>query len=525
MQLTVSSVTTSPNYFYSHSAFSLTSAYEVMKSNKKNSDTQISRCRSCGKFLHSMTTLGNNSVTIGGGILLLFLIAGAIPYWDHQFHYFNTAEAGELACIDYDEAENTITINCNASFSDVVQTINDPDILENLGDAEYILNANLEVSDDITFVMSLRDDGLQYLKLAGDNGIIVHGKILMDGVKITSWDITDEDVIQQNTAGTIPRGYVRFAGSEGAQILNSEFGYLGNAQPGRRGFDLPGGGGDGPSHDMLVSGSKFHDMWMAFYSNGAYNIVVDGNEYYNNILYALDPHTGTHNMTITNNYLHHNPIGVICSLDCYNILIEGNRVEHNTRVGIFFSRNMHDSIARNNYVYNSTTGIVASESPNNQMYNNTIEGTTSEGIRLINPALTDDGFTENNFVYNNTITNSENGIEAARSQDNILESNTLSNIQSDEYQLTGGSSIIIREQHFDNTLISPAGSETDNRVEIVDSGIIQVKGGEINDEEEDGGEAGDNEEEEAFEEVSHNTDIEPYRRTFNSDEDITVNSS
>ena len=33
------------------------------------------------------------------------------------------------------------------------------------------------------------------------------------------------------------------------------------------------------------------------------------------------------------------------------------------------------------------------------------------------------------------------------------------------------------------------------------------------------------EEEEEFEVVSHNTDIEPYERTFSSDEDITVNSS
>src|ERR671917_2693194 len=379
--------------------------------------------------------------------VLLFLFTGLISY---EKHVSFTAEAGELACIDYNEAENTITINCNASFQEVVQTINDPDVLESPGNGEYILNANLEVSDGITFVMSLRDDGLQYLKLAGENGIIVHGRILIDGVKITSWDITDEDVIQQNTAGTIPRGYVRFAGSEGAQIINSEFGYLGHAQPGRRGFDLPGGGGDGPSHDMVISGSKFHDMWFAFYSNGAYNIVVDGNEYYNNILYALDPHTGTHNMTITNNYLHHNPIGVICSLDCYNILIEGNRVEHNTRVGIFFSRNMHDSIARNNYVYNSSIGIVVSESPNNQIYSNTIEGITSQAIRLFNPPLADDGLTQGNLIFNNTILNSENGIGAARSQDNVVESNTLSNIQLSEYRLTGGSSFIIRGQHFDN---------------------------------------------------------------------------
>jgi len=307
---------------------------------------------------------------------------------------------------------------------------------------------------------------------------------------------------------------VRFAGSEGAQILNSEFGYLGHAQPGRRGFDLPGGGGDGPSHDMVIRGSNFHDMWMAFYSNGAYNIVVDGNEYYNNILYALDPHTGTYNMTITNNYLHHNPIGVICSLDCYDILIEGNRVEHNINYGIFFSRNMHDSIARNNYVYNSSIGITVAESPNNQIYSNTIEGITSQAIRLFNPAPADDGLTENNFVYNNTIINSEDGIEAVRSQDNILEGNTLSNIQSSEYRLTGGSSFIIRGQHFDNAIISQGGSGPSSYVEIVDSGMIEVTEGAVDEEEEDEEEGG-----------SYNTDTEPYRRTLSSGDDITVNSS
>ena len=459
-----------------------------------------------------MDNLYKNSTTLVAAVIILFLLTGMMAYHYPQ-HISVMAQTGELACIDYDEGENTILINCNASFREVVQTINDPEILESPGNGEYILNANLEVSDDITFAMTSTDDGLQYLKLAGENGIIVYGKILIDGVKITSWDIADEDVIQQNMAGTIPRGYVRFAGSEGAQIINSEFGYLGDVEPGRRGFDLLGGG-DGPSHDMVIRGSKFHDMWMAFYSNGAYNIVVDGNEYYNNILYALDPHTGTYNMTITNNYLHHNPIGVICSLDCYNILIEGNRVEHNTDYGIFFSRNMHDSIARNNYVYNSSIGITVAESPNNQIYSNTIEGITSQAIRLFNPAPADDGFTENNFVYNNTIINSENGIGAVRSHDNILESNTLSNIQSSEYRLTGGSSFIIRGQHFDNALITQGGSGPSSHVEIVDSGMIEVTEGAIDEEEEDE-EEGD----------SYNTDIEPYRRTLSSGDDITVNSS
>src|SRR5918996_612139 len=471
-----------------------------------------------------MTRLGKLPIIIAATANLLFLLTGVIPYDQQQhIHYFNLAEAGEVECIDYDQTENTIiTINCNASFLDVVQAIDDDlEILENLGDGEYILSANLEVADGITFEMtsSNQDDSLQYLKLAGENGIIVHGTILINDVKITSWDVSDEDVIQQDFDGSIRRAYIQFDGSEDSQIINSEFGYLGDVEPGRRGFDLFG---EGPTHDMVIRDSKFHDMWFAFYSNSAYNITVDGNEYYNNIRYALDPHTTTHDMNITNNYLHHNPIGAICSDRCSNILIEGNLVEHNTDHGIFFSRNMYDSIARNNHVSNTTSGITVSESPNNQIYNNTIEGATSQGIRLFNPPVPDDGVTEDNIVYNNVITSSEDGIAAARSHDNILENNIFSNIQSNDYSLSGDSSIIIREQHFDNALIAQEGSATENVVEIVDSGIIEV----IEGESDGGGEEddGNGEDEEEGEGNLYNTDNEPFRRILSDGDSITVNS-
>src|SRR5215213_1079875 len=467
-----------------------------------------------------MTLFSRNFVTLAAAILLLFLMRGVIPYPDQQpSGYFNAAEAGEGECIGYESSDNTITINCNSSFLDVVQTINDPDIIENLGNGEYLLKANLEVADGITFEMNSNQDGLLYLKIAGENGIIVYGTILINGVKITSWDVSNEDVIQQNINGTIPRGYVQFAASEGSQIMNSEFGYLGFVEPGRRGFDLLGGGG--PSHDMLVRSSKFHDMWMAFYSNGAYNITVDGNEYYNNIIYSLDPHTTTHDMSITNNWIHDNPIGPICSDRCYNILIEGNLIQDTTRAAIFFSRNMHDSIARDNHVINAETGILLSESPNNQVYNNTIEGATGEGIRLLNPELADDGVTEGNIVYDNAISDSEIGIRATRSHNNIVENITLSdNIESSEYRLLADSSLIIRGQHFDNALITGDDSVTGNLVEIIGSGTIQVIEGEVDeddDEDEDGGDEGEGE--------LYNTDIQPYRRTLSDGDEITVNSS
>jgi mannuronan 5-epimerase len=444
------------------------------------------------------------------------------------------------ACVGYQSGVNTITINCDASFLDVVQAINDPEILEQEEEQEgqYILNANLEVADGVTFEMTSSRDGLQYLKLAGENGIIVYGKILIDGVIITSWDSSDEDVIQQDMNGTIRRGYVQFAESEGSQIINSEFGYLGDVEPGRRGFDLFG---EGPTHDMEIRGSTFHDMWFAFYSNSAYNITVDGNEYYNNIRYALDPHTTTHDMTITNNWLHDNPTtaGIICSDRCWDILIEGNLIEDTTNAGIFFSRNMTDSIARNNHIINARTGILVSESSNNQIYNNIIEGTTS-GIRFFNPDVPDDGVTEGNIAYNNVISNSENGITAARSQNNIVENNTFSDMESNEYLLSGNSGIIIRGQQFDDALISGEGIDADedvvvddddadeadddqtieNVVEIVGSGTIEVTEGAIDGEEDE--DDGDDDGDEAN---SYNTDTEPYTTILGDGDTITVNSS
>jgi parallel beta-helix repeat protein len=228
-------------------------------------------------------------------------------------------------------------------------------------------------------------------------------------------------------------------------------------------------------------------------------------------------------MNITNNWIHNNPIGPICSDRCWDILIEGNLIQDTTNAAIFFSRNMTDSIARNNHVINARTGILVSESPNNQIYNNIVEGATEQGILLFNPDLTDDGSTEGNIVYNNVISSSENGIRSTRSHNNIVENTTFSDIELREYRLLGDSSLIIREQQFDNALISGDDSETGNLVEIMDSGIIEVTEGETDaeEDEEDGDDAGDEE----GEGNSYNTDSEPYRRTLSDDDSVTVNSS
>src|SRR5215211_4423787 len=133
-----------------------------------------------------MNRLDKKYTAVATAVILLFLITNITPYGQQLHNHRFTAEAGEGECIDYDQSENTITIDCNASFQDVIQTINDPEIIENTGNGEYLLNANLEVADGVTFEMTSNEDGLQYLKIAGANGIIVNGRIEISGIIITS---------------------------------------------------------------------------------------------------------------------------------------------------------------------------------------------------------------------------------------------------------------------------------------------------------------------------------------------------
>jgi mannuronan 5-epimerase len=420
-----------------------------------------------------------------------------------------TAEEGDggeeeaaTACIDFDAGENTIVINCNASFLDVVQAINDPEILEQEEGGQYLLNANLEVSDGITFKMNSSGDNLQYLKISGENGIIVQGRIEISGIKITSWDTETDSPVSQTETGSVPRTFINLRVSEGGFIENSEVAHIGYDAPPRRGIDL-GERGEGASHDFAIRNSTIHDNWMGFYSAEAYNITIDGNEFFNNILYAIDPHTATHNMTVSNNKIHNNHgIAVICSLDCYNIIYEQNEVYNNVESGLMFSRATHDSIIRNNLIYNqygSAYPISIFESRDNEIYGNIIHNSTT-GISVHNPVeLDEDGMSSGNRIYNNTFDGVQNGIRALASSDNIFSNNIFGNVTDFHYTMSSDASMDIENQIFD--MVNVRGFSGDNTLSIRNSGTIII----------------DNT-------IEHDTGLEPYTEVL-SDQSVKIDSA
>jgi parallel beta-helix repeat protein len=229
----------------------------------------------------------------------------------------------------------------------------------------------------------------------------------IDSVRISSWNPNTNNYTSSLDShrngedvqlGT-PRPYiiVNDDATGTTDITNSELtslGYESGYGGGRTGLRYEGG------DDSLIKGNNIHDLYFGFYSKGVGGIRIEDNFVHNNIHYGLDPHTGTHDMSVKNNTVHDNgSIGIICSLDCYSITIENNTVYNNTKMGIMLSRNMTDSIVRYNTVNNEDRGIVISESSNNEVYNNTI---TDSGSGM---DLDMDSF--ENIIYNNTIANME----------------------------------------------------------------------------------------------------------------------
>ncbi len=365
-------------------------------------------------------------------------IPGTEPAEIQPVPIVSSSSPSENDCVSHNETAGDVTILCDATFNALATAMKDSPALRNDRNGTYNLDANIVVNDGATFSMSY--PGINWLRLEDRSHITVYGKVEFVGVRITSWDSQANSVIE-SVDGTVFRGWISFVDSEGGVIKDSEISHLGYQSTigGRSGFDIRS------THDLEITGSKFHNMYFAFYSSDAYNIKIVNNEYHSNILYALDPHSGTHAMEITGNHVHHNNgFGIICSLDCYDIFVVGNNVHDNGNAGIMLSRNTTNSIVRHNIVYNHANddGIVVSQSANNYIYENTLTN-NKQGIYV---KLS---MSNGNTIERNTITGGTYGIVVATAKEgNIVRGNTIEQVVIAEYYLLDGANLIIEQSPF-----------------------------------------------------------------------------
>jgi len=295
-------------------------------------------------------------------------------------------------CIEFDPTIDTIVISCEkASMSDTYAALRNDNLLTKEPNGIWVLKAHLFIDKDSTFTLNSNDT--KWLKIYTQFGIKSLGNLVIDSVKVTSWD--SHNNTYSNTNGTSPRPYLTQDNEAKGKmnITNSEIGYMGYGHYDRQGITYLGGNGS------IFSNNNIHHMWYGFYSSERSNITVTNNTIHDNEIYGIDPHTFTNHMKIRNNTVYNirNGIGIICSDQCSHILIEDNLVYNTSGPGIMLDLGTNDSVVRNNVEYNSQgAGVsVHDHSSRNSVYNNTLSN-NQYGIKISSNAT-------HNQIFKNVI--------------------------------------------------------------------------------------------------------------------------
>ena len=311
--------------------------------------------------------------------------------------------------ISYDQKTNTLLIIGRG------QQITLKDIRDNGGKKylEEILpkvwhaKATIFLSNGVTLLLDKNE--VTWLKLESNKKSFsmlrsIDSDIIINGVKITSWDSEKNDYDKTLTDG---RSFVMVKDNARMDIYSSELSYLG--YPTASDIYVSPYGVSWKLNKLklkkvLLTGevinSKFHHNYFGTYTYGATGMLWKGNEFYENIRYGLDPHDDSNGFMIEKNIAHDNGShGIILSKRCMYNTIRNNISYNNKLHGIMLHETSDFNIIENNSVTGNTSGIALYHSSNNIIRNNTIKD-NRHGVRA-------NASSNNNTVQNNTITGSK----------------------------------------------------------------------------------------------------------------------
>lgn len=299
--------------------------------------------------------------------------------------------------------------------------------LEKQKNKVWFLKSNVYIASGVTLTLSAKE--VSWLKLQSNPKKIAtlqayNGTILIEGVKITSWDDT------KNTFDTNmddKRSYILVKNGSRMDIYNSELAYLGYSRdltpetsPYGVSWRMPPQNRASALLTGEVVNSKFHHNYFGVYTFGATGMLWRGNEFYSNTRYGFDPHDDSNGALIENNIAHDNGThGFIISKRCmYNTF--RNNISYNNKLhGIMLHEKSDYNILENNTIYGNVDGIALWHSSKNIIKNNSLYG-NERGIRA------SAGSIGNNIVKNTIHNSSEYGIYFyEKSNTNTVRENSL----------------------------------------------------------------------------------------------------
>ncbi|MFN8566769.1 MAG: right-handed parallel beta-helix repeat-containing protein [Kouleothrix sp.] len=232
-----------------------------------------------------------------------------------------------------------------------VAALSDKPLLQNQGGGVWQANASLFFNRGVTLTLGL--DTASWLKLRSQPGDIAlsaagagtynyksfatlrtyGGAILIDGVRVTSWDPAANDYDRDISNG---RSYVLAKYDARMDIKNADMSYLGSADGESYGVawrDI----NDPLAPDVLrtrvtgsVLNSSFSYNYYGIYTFQASTMLFEGNAFHHNIGYGFDPHDFSHHFMVLNNRAFANGNhGFIISRGCNNFVFKGNAAYDN----------------------------------------------------------------------------------------------------------------------------------------------------------------------------------------------------
>jgi parallel beta-helix repeat protein len=346
-------------------------------------------------------------------------------------------------CVTYDSVNRTIILcGGSADLSAIDRVINNSDILNNISDKNWILNANISVEDGATlFINSTDTNWLRINTTAGRAySIVVYGNLIIDRAKISSWNSTlnAETTLPKLTNKSTPRGYLlmHWGGTGHMNITNSTITNLGfNGGRGTWGIAYYSGSGSILQNNNISS--NFRGVYL---TTNASNIVVANNSIHNSSQHGLNLYKSKNAEILDNKISSSKEHGIFCTRECINILIKSNRILDNGRNGIVLNQGTTNSTVKQNIVNNNNRSGIAIWNSSNNIVNDNLIQKNGLGMTIARNS-------SHNVVNNNSITNSfSNGV--------LLDTNSTRNrIERNLITHSGGSGVYIKNVS-DNVLVS-----------------------------------------------------------------------
>ncbi len=339
----------------------------------------------------------------------------------------------------FDRGANKIVLSAGegVTLGALSRAIGNASALRESAPGEWLLGADLEILDGAA--MRIASPDARWLKLSsGAPGFVsikaLGGDLDINGTCITSWDLQQKSVDTEYRNG---RSFLLAKDGGQLTIDRAELRFLGHGAVESYGlaWRVEGTGGH-------ITNSVVSHLYFGLYTYAVGGLVVEGNEFHDNVLYGIDPHTGSHDLRIERNVVHDNgKHGIILAENCTNSVIRDNVVYRNKHHGIvMYLHADRNTIEGNHSFLNEAQGININESSDNTIRANQVYDNGESGVGVGQRA-------QGNVVDQNQVRgNKQDGVrlvsEAARNtvQANLIGENSRYGIYIDsdgEFTLAG----------------------------------------------------------------------------------------